>query len=74
MHSLMLSVCWNHTRYGGSALIAWVGYPHGNEISPARLTMPSYVRTSSTYTPRKSVWFILHAVSIVVVVAEFGPL
>ena len=31
-------------------------------------------RTSSTYTPRKSVWFILHAVSIVVVVAEFGPL
>lgn len=42
-----------YSLHGGSALISWVGYPAGNEISANRVAMPWYV--GNTYGPYESI-------------------
>eukprot|EP01052_Picozoa_sp_SAG31_P040267 SAG31_NODE_5791_length_2326_cov_1.708128_2_plen_329_part_00 len=42
-----------YNLHGDTALMSWIGYPKGSEISPARITMPSFV--GCTYGPYENV-------------------
>jgi hypothetical protein len=42
-----------YNLHGDTALMTWIGYPKGSDISPARITMPSFI--GCTYGPYENV-------------------